>query len=132
MADITLGTVTLPPDLQWADELTWVPLGASAKLSLSGAEIVQTAPIQAARPITLQGGTDFAWVNYATVQALLALAAAPGATYTLTLLDGRTFTVRFRVEDTPIEATPVLHRATPDAAARDALQYIPIIRLKTV
>jgi len=130
MADITLGTVTLPPDLQWADELTWVPLGASAKLSLSGAEIVQTSPTASAA--MRQGSSAFAWVNYATVQALLALAAAPGATYTLTLLDGRTFTVRFRVEDTPIEATPVLHRATPDAAARDALQYIPIIRLKTV
>lgn len=129
---ITLGTVTLPPDLQWADELSWIALGASVRVSLTGAELVQAAALQAGRPITLQGGTDFAWIDYATTQALLALAAVPAATYTLTLADGRAFAVRFRIEDTPVEAAPVLHRVTPDTGKRDALQYIPIIRLKTV
>lgn len=132
MSQITLGTVALPPDLQWADEFSWVALGVTAKLSLTGAEIVQFGTLQAGRPITLQGGQDFAWLDYATVESLRLLATAAGATYTLTLADSRTYNVRFRAEETPIEATPVLHRATPDTGKRDALQYIPIIRLKTV
>lgn len=131
MPQITLDTLALPPDLQWVDELSWVPLGMTATVSLTGAEIVQSGTLQAGRPVTLQGGTDFAWVNYATVTALLALAAT-GNTYTLTLPDARTFTVRFRAEDTPVEAAPVAHRTTADTTQRDALQYVPIIRLKTV
>jgi hypothetical protein len=132
MDQITLGTVTLPPDLQWSDEFSWVALGMTAKVSLTGAEIVQSGTLQAGRPITLQGGGDFAWLDYATVEALRTLAIAAGATYTLTLPDARTYQVRFRGEDTPVEATPVLHRGTPTPGVRDALQYVPIIRLKTV
>ncbi|MEO5811545.1 MAG: hypothetical protein ABIU96_03915 [Rhodanobacter sp.] len=132
MTQITLGAVTLPPDLQWSDEFAWVALGMTAKVSLTGAEIVQSGSLQASRPITLQGGQDFAWLDYVTVEALRTLASAAGATYTLTLPDARTFTVRFRGEDTPVEATPVMHRASPDTGVRNALQYVPIIRLKTV
>lgn len=132
MPQITLGTATLPPDLQWSDEFAWIALGVTAKVSLSGAEIVQAGSLQAGRPITLQGGQDFAWLDYATVEALRTLASAAGATYTLTLPDGRTYNVRFRAEEVPVECVPVAHRVSPDAGQRDALQYIPIIRLKTV
>lgn len=59
--------------------------------------------------------------------------ATEAATYrNLTLPDGRAFTVRFRVEDSAVEAEPVEHRVTPDASVRDSLQYIPTIRLETV
>lgn len=132
MAQITLDTLALPPDLQWVDELSWVALGVTSKVSLTGAEIVQSGSLQAGRPITLQGGTDFAWIDYATAENLRTLAAAGGATYALTLPDGRSFQVRFRAEDTPVESAPVLHRVSAQSAQRDALQYIPIIRLKTV
>lgn len=132
MAQITLGSVTLPPDLQWSDEFSWVALGVTAKTTLTGAEIVQSGSLQAGRPITLQGGTDFAWLDYATVEALRTLASAAGATYTLTLADARSYQVRFRCEETPVEGAPVVHRVTPDTGKRDALQYVPIIRLKTV
>ena len=132
MPQITLGTATLPPDLQWSDEFSWVALGVTAKVSLTGAEIVQAGTLQAGRPITLQGGADFAWLDYATVEALRALATAAGATYTLTMPDGRTYNVRFRAEDVPVECAPVMHRVSPDTGKRDALQYIPITRLKTV
>jgi hypothetical protein len=132
MSQITLGSVTLPPDLEWADEFAWVAQGMTAKVTLTGAEIVQSGALQAGRPITLQGGTDFAWLDYATVEALRTLASAAGATYTLTLADARTYQVRFRCEETPVEGAPVVHRVTPDTGKRDALQYVPIIRLKTV
>lgn len=132
MPQITLGTATLPPDMQWSDEFAWIALGVTAKVSLSGAEIVQAGSLQAGRPITLQGGQDFAWLDYATVEALRTLASAAGATYTLTLPDGRTYNVRFRAEEVPVECVPVAHRVSPDTGQRDALQYIPIIRLKTV
>lgn len=132
MDQITLGTIVLPPDMQWADEFNWIARGATAKVTLTGSEIVQSGSLQAGRPITLQGGTDFAWLDYATVEALRTLATEGGTTYTLTFADGRTFAVRFRAEDTPVECTPVMHRVSPDTGKRDALQYVPIIRLKTV
>lgn len=132
MSQITLGAVVLPPDMQWTDELAFVPLGGTATTSLSGARIVQAGVMQAGQPITLQGGQDYAWISYATAKALLTLAASPLATYNLTLADGRSYTVRFRVEDTPVEAAPVLHRVSEDAGIRDTLQYIPTLRLETV
>jgi hypothetical protein len=129
---ITLGTLELPPDLFWSDEHKWLPVGASAKRSLTGASIVQVGQFQAGRPITLEGAVDFAWVTYATVEALRSMAGEAETYRSLVLPDGRQFTVRFRLEDTAVEAEPVSHRVTPDTAVRDQLQYVPIIRLATV
>jgi len=132
MDQITLGTLELPPDLLWSDEHKWLPVGAATKRTLTGAKVIQVGLLQAGRPITLEAGTDFAWITYAMVEQLRTMAADAETYRNLVFPDGRTFTVRFRIEDTAIEAEPVEHRATSSASQRDLLQYIPVIRLETV
>ncbi len=111
---ITLDTVTLPSDLHWEDETDWTPVAQEVEYTLAGALAIETGVMQAGRPITLAGGDDRAWASRTTVLALMALAAAPGKTMTLTLNDARTFTVAFRHSDgSPIEARPIVPYNTP-------------------
>ncbi len=122
---ITLGAVTLPGDLRWADEFAWSPLAQSSEYSLTGALIVQEAVKQAGRPITLEAQRD-TWVTRATVLAVQALAETPGWSGTLTLHDGRTFTVGFR--DDRINAEPIRHVAPLESG--DA--YTLTLKLQTI
>lgn len=115
MADHTLATVTLPADMIWVDEFNWSPVQRATEYSLAGALIVDVAERQAGRPITLQGAADAGWMHRSVLQALYALAADPAvASRSLTLADGRMFTVAF--EDDPIEAEPVIDYNISDAA----------------
>lgn len=123
---ITLGAVTLPGDLRWADEFAWAPVVQSSEYSLTGALIVQEAVKLAGRPITLEATQDGLWVTRATVLAVQALAETPGWSGTLTLHDGRTFTVGFR--DDRISAEPVRHIAPLESG--DA--YTLTIKLQTL
>ncbi len=122
---ITLGAVTLPGDLRWADEFSWTPLVQSSEYSLTGALIVQEAAKLAGRPITLEAQRD-TWVTRATVLAAQALAETPGWSGTLTLHDGRTFTVGFR--DDRISAEPIRHVAPLESG--DA--YTLTLKLQTI
>ena len=122
---ITLGAVTLPGDLRWADEFSWTPLVQSSEYSLTGALIVQEATKLAGRPITLEAQRD-TWVTRATVLAVQALAETPGWSGTLTLHDGRTFTVGFR--DDRISAEPIRHVAPLESG--DA--YTLTLKLQTI
>lgn len=106
MPDITLvrgvTTITLPEDLQWVDEFEWTPVGQVVTPTLTGALVIEEAAQLAGRPITLtsqQNGSQYvAVVTRATVEALRALSVIAGAQMTLTLGDGRAFTVRWRHE----------------------------------
>ena len=119
---ITLDTVTLPSDLLWEDETDWTPVAQSTEYTLAGALAIETGVMQAGRPITLVGGEDRAWASRTTVLALMALAAVPGETMTLTLNDARTFTVAFRHGDgQPVEARPIVPYNTPAAGDYYAL-----------
>ena len=122
---ITLGTVTLPGDLRWADEFAWSPVVQSAEYSLTGALIVQTATKLAGRPITLEAQRD-TWVTRDTVLAVQALADTPGWVGVLTLHDGRVFTVAFR--DDRVSAEPVRHIAPLESG--DA--YTLTLKLQTL
>lgn len=106
---ITLDAITLPEDLHWEDETDWTPVEQSQEYSLAGSLVLDAGVKQAGRPITLVGGDDRAWTNRATVLALMAKAATPGAEMTLTLNDARTYTVMFRHGDgKPVDARPVV------------------------
>jgi hypothetical protein len=122
---ITLGVVTLPGDLRWADEFAWSPVVQSAEYSLTGALIVQTATRLAGRPITLEAQRD-TWVTRDTVLAVQALADTPGWVGVLTLHDGRVFTVAFR--DERVSAEPVRHIAPHE----DADAYTLTLQLQTI
>ncbi|MCQ4165143.1 hypothetical protein [Tahibacter harae] len=113
---ISISTVTdLPPDLQWIDEYAAGSdlVGQEETYTLTGALVVQASARQSGRLITLQGRLEgdigFAPLTRAQVDALRVLAAVPGAIYTLTLADGRTFPVMFRRENPAVRAEPLKH-----------------------
>lgn len=123
---ITLGGVQLPADLHWADEYAWTPVEQSREYTLGGSLVIEEAVRQAGRPITLEAGSDRAWVTRTTVNALYALAQAPGA-LTLVLHDSRQFQVVFRHGDRAIDAEPVV----PVLPAADTY-YRVTVRLLTI
>ncbi len=105
---ITLDSIQLPGDLHWSDEI-WSPVQQERKQSLTGSLLVEEDSVLAGRPITLEGSETAAWVSRQIVLDLLALAETPGMEMTLTLEDGRTFTVMFnREHGQPVEAEPVV------------------------
>ena len=109
----TLATLTLPEDLLWTDEYDWTAVAQETAYSLGGALMVQEGLRLAGRTITLEGGAEHAWATRAQVEALRALAEQPNLPRTLTLADGRVFTVRFRRP--AMRAVPVLAYALPVA-----------------
>ncbi len=112
---ITLDNIELPGDLMWVDETQWSPVAQSETHTLSGSLLIETDVKQAGRPITLAGSEDSCWVTRETVLALLAFSYVPEKSMTLTLGDGRTFTVMFRRDGSAsgIEANPIIERVPP-------------------
>lgn len=109
---ITLGAVALPSGLAWSDEFAWTPVSQSTEYSLTGALIIQESTRQAGRPITLIGqssGSDHtAWIRRADLLTLQTALDVPGATFTLTLHDARTFRVIPRQDgNNALEAEPL-------------------------
>lgn len=133
MSDLTLGALTLNEDLQWVDEYDDGSdlVGQQETVSITGAVIVQASAQQSGRRVTLQGKresgrTAFGAMTRADIEAVRALAATPGAVYTLTLTDGRTFSVMFRRNDGPAVSAEPMKFIQPVA---DADLYFPTIRL---
>lgn len=125
----TLDTIQIPAALVWEDEFDWTPVETASEYGVTGALIVDVAERLAGRPITLAPPAGDVWVSRAVVQQLAALAAAPGATYTLALADGRSFTVMFRPGETkPVEASQVQVVEDPGADHN----YVVTLRLTEV
>lgn len=110
---ITLDAITLPADLLWRDEFDYTPIETKTDYSLTGALIIQSGLKQAGRPMTLGGGDNFGIATRSLVNELLAKQTPP-TTMTLTLNDARSFQVRFRYQDKPIEAQPLIDYSDPD------------------
>lgn len=131
-----LGSLILPDDLIWTDEFDWSPVGQQITVTSGGSLVVEETAMQAGRPITLEGGPDRGWMDRATLSQLQTLAAAPAASYTLTLNDGRQFNVAFRRQQVsslpgggaPIKAQPVVDYSHVD----DSDRYIVSLYLITV
>lgn len=102
----TLAALQLPRGLVWVDEHDWTEAEQSTEYSITGALLVDAQAKDGGRPITLQAEDDAGWLRRDTLAALRALANVPGATYTLTLADGREFTVLF-APGAPITAHPI-------------------------
>lgn len=134
---ITLGSFALPDGLVWTDELDWQPVSQTLDYSVDGALVVEVWPDrQAGRPITLEGGrsgrTSWAWMTRAEVIALKAALDDPAAEFTLTLHDGRTFTVIPRRDgEGPLSATalPVVGDRGPANPGNDHEYVIEAVRL---
>lgn len=132
---ITLGSFTLPPTLVWEDELPWSPVEQTVERSLTGALIVQEAVKTTGRPITLTGYSDgdqhTGGISRADLIALREALIVPGASWTLTLHDSRTFTVIARAD--PLEAAPLpaLASIPPAYPQADHWYLIRALKLQT-
>lgn len=122
MTDITLGGVSLPADLHWIDEYGWTPVMQTTEYLSDGTLLVMSGARLAGRFITLQNPQ--AWVPRSTVEALYALLSTDDE-MALVLADGRTFTVRWRHKDTPIDAAPLVRLAPQN----DTDHYTVTLRL---
>lgn len=112
---IAATVLELPRDLVWADEFDYSPVGQQIEPTLTGALVIQEGVLQAGRPITLEGGDNFAWIRRADLVVLRNTTLAAGTTMTLTLHDGRSFPVIWSRGDSPISAQPIYPTPIPDA-----------------
>jgi len=87
-------TLSLPPDLIWADELTWSAVAQSTERGIFGTLIVDAMARNGGRPITLQGDGDSAWIDRGTLRTLGAWARTPGLRMALDVR-GEAFSVVF-------------------------------------
>ena len=125
---MVLNTLKLPDNFIWVNEFDWSPVAQSSERSLTGALIVSESSKSYGRSIVLGDGEN-SWLMLADVNALYALSEQTGHRMSLTLSDGRTFTVIFDRTDGPaIEAQPLFPSATP---AIEHL-YTVVIRLLTI
>ena len=126
---ITLGTITLPDDLEWTDEFDWCPVEDSIDTALSGSIVIQTGTRPKGRPITLAGSDDSsAPITREDLEKIKALADVPPSSLTLDY-HGRIFNVRFRYSEKPYSAKPVLYNYA--SRESDGL-YIVTIRLMEI
>ena len=147
---LTLGSLTLPSGLFWADEYAWSPVGQGIGYSLTGAPIVNEQSRLGGRPITLRGQRasidghnamtswvlrDQAFLGWASVEALRAALSTPKAFLTLTLHDGRTFRTLPRHDgDGPLRVTALSRYqdfmpADPQAADRYFVDEIRLLHI---
>ena len=125
---MSIGSVTLDNDMIWSDEYAFNPVLASARRTIGGGIYVQEFAAQiAGRAITLEATATQGWQLKTTVDSLHTLAAAPGATYALTI-DSLSITVRFanETDNGPIQMQPV---TTLTGTVPDTIYYIGTIHL---
>jgi len=99
-------SIELPSDLEWVDEFEWTAVRDDVKYTLTGALVIETSTAQAGRPITLKGGSNYAWLTRDQMNTLRQM-MDDGENMTLTLEDDRTFTVRFVYDNNPVSGTPI-------------------------
>ena len=102
-----LGDLILPDSLQWTDQENWSPVNQETAMTLGGATVIFSQTRIDGRLITLEAVDGVTWLNRTLVDALKAMAAQSGATFTLTW-NSESLTVLFRHHDPPAVAfTPI-------------------------
>jgi hypothetical protein len=109
---LTLDSITLPTDLLWSDEYIYTPVKQTVNMAVDGSLVIEAAAALAGRPITLQGGADYAWISKGTLELLRLKQAVPGLVMSLSLL-GVTHSVIFAQPG--IEARQVQDFSNPDS-----------------
>lgn len=112
---IILNGVTLSGSMQWTDRYAYSPVAQTVIRTLGGGSIVYSQGLSKGQPITLESQSDTGWITYAMLQALLAMAATPGAVYNLEV-HGEFNDVVFRHDAAPaVDFTPLQPKAEPDS-----------------
>lgn len=123
---VTIGGVTFDHDP--IRKINRQDISAVRELAIDGTEIVTETPRASGYPIDLIMTRETGWITTSTRDALYALFAVPGATYTLNYR-GEVCTVRPRHEDKAIEVETFFPQADPTAART---LWTGTIRLMTV
>ena len=109
---VTLEGVLLP-DVLIDKEFERPTVKSIVEFSLGGNPIIWEQPL-IAKPLTLIGGQDFAWIKRSVLKEIYALATVPGSVYSLDY-NGTIYKVRFMNESTPvISAEPIVGRVNND------------------
>lgn len=109
-----LENIVLPVDMWWEDEFDYTPIGQNVEHNLDGSFAVEEDEKLAGRPITLSGDIRYSWLTRQDVLAVYAMASEKLKVMTLTIADGREFSVMFRhYTGKPISAEPVFQRVPP-------------------
>ena len=102
-----LGTLTLPDSLQWSDRDSFSPVIQATATTLGGGTAVFSQTRIDGRPVTLEAEDGITWLDQDTVEAIQAMAAQAGASFTLTW-ESESFTVMFRHHDPPaVDLNPI-------------------------
>ncbi len=108
-----LGGLELPADLVWENEFISPTVAATKEVTVSGDEVVFAQAVNTGTQIDLVAYEDGPWLSRSQVNALVAMAAVPDATYVLQYR-GDTYEVRFRHEDAPaVEVMPLYAADNP-------------------
>ena len=111
---LTLNGISMPAALPWADRHKFSPVAQRSQRTLGGRAVYEPQPLTKGRPITFVSKRDQGWVNYATVQALQAIADVGGGVYVLQL-GSESWNVMFRHHEPPaFSAEGLLDRLSPD------------------
>ena len=121
-----LDSIILPSELNWVDEHDWQPVQQNFTRSLGGRLFVQKRSVIKGQPITLASYTDPEWIDKATLDQLIALAAL-GQVMTL-VFKGVSYQVMFDYSAGAIEASPIKDIVTQSPSDF----YTIIIKLVTV
>jgi len=109
---LILGGVTLDDNMQWIDRAQQVPVAQTDSRTVAGNLVTFAQGLTLGRPITLEANENQGWRNttFAIVQALEALAAVAGASYSLQI-EAEFFVVQFRHVDPPaVDFRPLISR----------------------
>lgn len=121
-------TVQLPRGMIWIDEFDWSALESASEYGIGGSLVIDVAEKLDGRPITLEAADDAGHIARSVLLTLQAMAAVPLARHTLTLADGRVFTVVFSPSEQAIEARLAVGRPElPISSTR----YAATVRLVT-
>lgn len=102
-----LGAVVLPDGVLWRDRYEAAPVEQTVVRTLGGKPVIWAQNRLGGRPITLVAQEDAAFLHLATVEALAAMAAQAGASFTL-IWEEWSGVVMFRHEAPPaLSVTPL-------------------------
>jgi hypothetical protein len=106
---ITLDNINLPADMVFDAEFDWSPVRAKVDVTLAGTLVVQRSKQSKGRPLVLRSTDETAWLRRSQLDALVAKRDDLTInSMTLTLADGRSYSVLFDTSDAKcIETTPL-------------------------
>lgn len=118
-----LGDLILPNSIQWMDRYAFSPIVQTLVYTLDGTPVVSSGGLSGGLPITLVAEKSVTWLDSETLDALLVLAAQPGASFPL-IWEAFSCTVMFRHHEPPALALKPLW---PDHD-----QYVGTIKLMVI